>query len=757
MKSSTTPKTNRPPARNAVLALLLSLMLAPNGGRAQDTLAETVVEAQSPAPAPAPRRTPVVRPTPPPAPAPVALPEPVVELEPLILSDKVNGLMTGTPLIDVPQSLTIFSEAQIDEQGFLSIGEIVDYTPGLTNSQGEGHRDAVVFRGVRSSADFYIDGVRDDVQYFRPLYNIEQVEVLRGPSALFFGRGGTGGIINRVMKKPVINDEFTNLGFTIDSFGATYSDFDYNQTLGGGVPEGGKGSATEPWGALRLNAFYETLDNHRDFYDGDRIGVNPTMAILLGPDTRLDLSYEYNDFDNFIDRGIPTGANGLPVEALSGVVFGDPDLNIANFESNVLRATLNHRFSDDWKGRVTASYGDYDKAYQNFYASGYDQATDLVTIDGYVDSLTRQNLVFSGHLIGEVATGPIDHKVIIGAELITTSSDQNRFDSFWDTNQSDTEIFNAANFRLQGGSAINAAGQRATNSFNTDLADDTRVTIGTYSFFLQDEIALNEHFDLILGGRFDTFDIEVFNAVNGETRTRVDEQFSPRLGVIFKPFENVSIYGSHSKSFLPRSGEQFDNINDDKNALDPNIFTNLEAGVKVDIRPDLSFTMAVFEIEESSPQVSDTDPATLDVIDTKTTGFEAQLAGKITDQWSVLTGYSFLDGEQVDRGGPTGLRPRELPEHSFSLWNNYRMTDRFGLGLGLVYQGDSFINNTNTATMPGYTRVDASAYYKLSEKTRLQVNVENLLDTDYFPTAHSMYEVTVGRPINAAFSIQTKF
>lgn len=757
MKQSTPPKPNHPSACSAVIALLLSLILSTDGGHAQESLAETVVEAQYAAPAPIPRRTPAVRPTPPPAPAPVPLPEPVVELEPLILSDEVNSLRTGTPLIDVPQSVTIFSEKQIDEQGFLSIGEIVDYTPGLTNSQGEGHRDAVVFRGVRSTADFYIDGFRDDVWYYRPLYNVEQVEVLRGPSALLFGRGGTGGIINRVMKKPVIGDEFTNLGFTVDSFGATYSDFDYNQTLGGDVSEGGKAPATEPWGALRLNAFYETLDNHRDFFDGDRIGVNPTMAMMVGPDTRLDLSYEYNDFDNFIDRGVPTGANGLPVAALSGTVFGDPDLNMSYFESHVLRSTLNHRFSDDWKGRVTALYGDYDKSYQNLHTTGYDQATNLVTIDGYIDSMTRQNLVFSGDVIGEFATGPVEHKLIIGAEFITTSSDQDRFDAFWDTNRSDKEIFNADNFRLQGGSAINAAGQLATNSFDRVILDDTRVNIDTYSFFFQDEIALNQHFDIILGGRFDTFDIEVFNVVANETRTRIDQHFSPRLGVIFKPFENISVYGSQSESFLPRSGEQFDNINDDRNALDPNVSTNLEAGVKVDIRPDLSFTTAIFEIEESSPQVSDADPGTLDVIDTKTTGFEAQLAGRLNDQWSVITGYSFLDGEQVDRGGPTGLRPRELPAHTFSIWNNYRVTDRFGLGLGLVYQDDSFVNNDNTATMPGYTRVDASAYYKLSERTRLQVNIENLFDTEYFPTSHSTHEVTVGRPINAAFSIRTTF
>ena len=118
--------------------------------------------------------------------------------------DKVNSVKTPTPIRDVPQSISIFTNDQIRQQGIKSLADIIDYTVGVNSSQGEGHRDAAVFRGVRSTADFYIDGVRDDVQYYRPLYNIEQVEVLRGPNALLFGRGGTGGILNRVMKKGVI-------------------------------------------------------------------------------------------------------------------------------------------------------------------------------------------------------------------------------------------------------------------------------------------------------------------------------------------------------------------------------------------------------------------------------------------------------------------------------------------------------------------------------------------------------------------------
>jgi len=690
------------------------------------------------------------------------LSETVIYGESSELPNEVTAFRTETPLLDVPQSITVISEEQIEKQGFTSLGEIVDYTPGLTNTQGEGHRDAIVFRGVRSTADFYVDGVRDDVQYYRALYNVEQVEVLRGPSALFFGRGGTGGVINRVMKKPVIGDDFNSYQVSVDTFGGTLAQFDYNQSLyreAESLSASGKDVVTveDPFAAFRINAFYEYLNNHRDFFDGHRYGVNPTFAIDLGPDTRLDLSYEFNDHERFIDRGIPVGSDGRPVDALRGVVFGDEDLNQSNLESHAVSATLNHQFSDSWKSRVKMFYGDYDKRYQNFYASDYDELTDIVGIDGYVDTTRRSNLVFSGDLIGEFETFGIGNKLILGTEYIHTSSDQNRFNSFWDTTQDDVEFFDAADFRLQGGSGVNAAGVVANNSFNTDLADDTRVDIDTYSFYLQDEIALHRMLDLVLGARFDSFDIEVFNAVNGETRSRVDEAISPRLGLVFKPIERASIYGSYSETFLPRSGEQFANINGDNNALDPNTYSNLEGGIKFDLFPDLSLNLAIFEIEESSPQVSDADPSTLDVIDTQTTGFETQLRGNLTSRWDVSLGYSYLNGEQIDRGGPTGLRPRELPENTFSIWNGYQLTDRFGLGLGVVYQDDSFINNSNTATLPGYTRVDAALYYQLKDNLRLQVNFENLFDTVYYPSSHSTHQVTVGRPFNAAISISGSF
>ncbi|NRB73408.1 MAG: TonB-dependent siderophore receptor, partial [Verrucomicrobiales bacterium] len=636
--------------------------------------------------------------------------QPELDLSPLIISDEVTALKTPTPLIDVPQSVTVFSEQRIEDQGITRLRQIVDYTPGVTTSQGEGHRDAVVFRGQRSTADFYLDGVRDDVQYYRSLYNIERVEILRGPSALTFGRGGTGGIINRVSKKPVIGYNFGGFDASVDTFGAALFQFDWNQTLGaesyatsGKGGKGGKQIISEPWGGFRLNAFYEHLENHRDFYDGDRFGVNPTLAILLSPDTRLDLSYEYNNFDEFIDRGIPTGANGRPVASLRDVVYGDPDQNFSTFEAHTVRASLTHDFSSRWQGRATAFYGSYDKTYQNYYASGYDQPTNIVTIDGYVDNTMRENFVLSGDLVGQFDTGNIGHTVLIGAEYINQSSDQNRYNTMWDTTGNDKEMFNASTFALRNGSGINSVGNRATNDFTTSLNDDTRATVDTYSFFLQDEIALGDYVDVVLGARFDSFDIEVFDAVSGTTLTRQDDEISPRLGLVGKPTENVSIYGSYSETFLPRSGEQFASLGKGADALNPDVFSNLEAGIKWDIEDDLGLRLAVFEMEQSSPQPADGNPATLDVIDTETTGFEAELTGFVTDNWFVSTGYTYLDGEQVNRMGATGLRPREMPEHMFSIWNQFQVSERLGLGLGVVYQGESFANNGNTAILPSYT------------------------------------------------------
>ena len=660
-------------------------------------------------------------------------------------SNEVNSVKTPTPIIDVPQSLSIFDADQIKERGITSVGDIIDYTPGVNTSQGEGHRDSVVFRGVRSTADFYIDGNRDDVQYFRGLYNLEQVEILRGPNALLFGRGGTGGVLNRVTKKAEIDQQFTGYKTTLDSFGGFSAEIDTN-------------FITSDTSSIRLNAHYDSLENHRDFFDGDRIGFNPTARFELSEKTTLDLSYEYADHDRFIDRGIPSGDDNRPASELEDITFADPERNFTTLEAHLFRAAVSHKFSDSVKGNFSAFYGDYDKVYSNFFPVGYSEANNTVNLDGYIDETDRQNLIISSNLVAELNTGNIGHTIIVGSEYIDTSSDQFRLNSLFASNGDDVETFSVSRpISFSDGVAILADGTSTTNSFS-DLNDSTQSDIQVTSLYIQDQISLSDNFDLLIGARYDRFDIEVVDIEDGGSRLiNVDSEVSPRAGLIYKPQENVSIYASYSESFLPRSGEQFADISGSNDLLDPDQFENVEIGAKWDVSDTLSFTAAIFENQQTTPVIdgSDASGATLIIQDAEVSGFEFQVNGQVTESWSFSANYSNLDGELSN-----GSTPRELPENTFSIWNAFQVNSQIGIGIGATYQDESFTSNgsgDSRVTLPSYTRIDASAYYNVSEKLRIQLNVENLTDTDYFPNAHTDNNISVGAPINAQLSLIGKF
>lgn len=690
----------------------------------------------------------------------------VLELPPIRVSgdtlytEEVNALKSPTPILEVPQSLSIVSSDQILRQGFDSIGDIVLYIPGVNQSQGEGHRDAVVFRGVRSTADFFVDGVRDDVQYYRPLYNLEQVEILRGPNALFFGRGGTGGILNRVTKKGVIGENFVDYQGAVDSFGANTLQIDINRTVADGA-------------AFRLNAYHERLDNHRDHYDGDRFGINPTALFELGTDTTLNLYYEYLDNQRFIDRGIPSGSDGRPATELVDITFADSLLNTATLEAHVLRATVNHEFLPDLKVNATAAYTDFDKLYSNFFPVSYDEATQVVGLDGYVDTTRRSSFTLAANLVGAFATGGFDHTVVFGGEFRDTENNNDRFNAFFDQTQDDVEFFDVARpIRFRGNVGVNANGDTTFNDFSVDLNDKTQADVTVYSIYLQDTIDLTSWLELVLGARYDEFEITVDNIASfrdtgqRDITSRTDSEISPRFGLVAKATDSLVVYASLSESFLPRSGEQFADLPDDPNTpdddtLDPNTFRNLETGVKWDFAKQFSLTAAVFEIEQSSPQASDS-AGQLVIIESEISGFEAQVQGRLTSAWSLNAGYSYLSGDQVDTGGATqgqenGLRLRELPRHTFNLWSDYQLTARLGFGGGLTYQDESFADNGNAVTLPSFVRFDAAARYQLSDRTRLQLNIENLTDREYFPNAHNANNITVGRPLNARLSFVAQF
>ena len=660
--------------------------------------------------------------------------------------DQVNSLKPPVPILDVPQSVSVITDEEIKNQGFREIGDIIRYSPGVNTSQGEGHRDAVVFRGVRSTADFYQDGVRDDVQYYRSLYNVEQLEILRGPNALLFGRGGTGGLINRVSKKAEIGEAFGSFDFGADSFGAADLAVDAN-------------FATSDTTAVRLNLHTDQLANHRDFYEGERYGINPTVKIVAG-DTIVDLSYEYADHERFIDRGIPT-ANNRPVESLKDVVFGVEGLNLQTLEASILRANVAHDYSDNGKFNMSFTSSDFKKMYKNLYAAGYDASANTVKLDGYLDPTERQNMILNANVVNEFSNGSTSGTLLVGLEFVDTDNKNYRYNTFFNNRAgsdagepTDQQIFNITRpLNI----AKTSTGLDSTVDYTTDLKSSSESDITVTSFYLQGDIDFSDNWKMIIGGRLDNFDITVTDVKKSQDQSRKDDMFSPRFGVIYKPVENMSLYVSYSESFLPRSGEQYKKLDASGAALDPDVFKNTEIGYKYDISDALTFSAAIFDSESTRAEKDNETGELNEIRGLEVEGVEIELSGDIDDQNNLTFGYTSLDG--VTSKGTK--QPRELPNQMLSLWYSYQANETFGFGLGVTHQAESFIKDTSNGStgpaLPDYTRVDFALYVNASDNDVVRVHIENLTDELYFPHSHSTHQASVGESLSARVSYSRRF
>ena len=626
-----------------------------------------------------------------------------------------SGLKTSLPIDSLPKSVSVMNAEQIKAQGLKSVGDIIDYTPGVNNSQGEGHRDAAVIRGVRTTQDFYRDGVRDDVQYYRPLYNIEQVEVIRGSDALLSGFGGGYGLINRVSKKGKIGENFTVVDGSIDTFGETNAQLDKNFNLNDST-------------AFRVNLFLENLENHRDFYYGDGFGINPVLKYDLGDGSTLDLSYEYLTQERFIDRGIPTGADNKPVESLKDIVFGDATENFSTHEAHIF-AIFEHDVADSLKGRLSASHSSHDKLYQNLYVtdSGYDATNNTATLDGYKDTTQRSSGIISYDVSGEFETGGIVHNLIAGIQYLDMDNDNDRYNADFLRTTTAIQIRRSSILRpinISGGygSDVNGSTYNQGYEANSALNDRTFADINVFSFYVNDEMALMDSLTLLLGVRFDDMRFDVVDAKSSSNSGK-DRDFttSPRVGLTFDATNEAMLYAAYSESFAPKAGDQYAKLGSTHSSLDPDTFENREFGVRYDLPMGLTLSAAYFEIEANKP--SYVSAMVTKMIKSEVTGFEIGLAGSLTDKWFLSAGYTDLDASDQN-----GNRLREAPESAFSIWNNYLVSDRLAVNLGLIYQGESLMKNpksdgtTYAATLPDYTRVDVGASYGLTENTSVRLH-----------------------------------
>jgi catecholate siderophore receptor len=645
-------------------------------------------------------------------------------------TDTATATKTDTPLIDIPQSVTVITAQQLRDQAMDSLGDVMRYVPGVNVGQGEGNRDQITLRGQNTTADFFIDGVRDDVQYFRPLYNLERVEVLKGPYALIFGRGGGGGIVNRVQKAPLDGADFTEIRAMGDSFGGYGAWLDWNLPLADRT-------------AFRLNAMAEQSESFRDHVDGRRYAINPYFATELSNGWGVGLSYEYVDDERVTDRGVPS-YQGRPLEGYDELFFGVPGVNETTLQAHIAKLRLEGDVAPGLRLNATLVGADYDKAYTNVYANGpATSPTGTVPLSAYSDGSARTNWLFQSNLVWEVLGGPIEHRVMAGIEYGRQDSTGQRYN----------------------GSLSNATYSLTnpvfpTVAFNT-LSRQTESLVETTSIYAQDQIGLGRYFDVIIGVRWDRFDISGTDFMPNPDRAfgRVDEMISPRLGLVWEPSETTSIYTSYSRSFLPRSGEQFASLSVTNQNLEPEEFENLEVGAKWDVRPGLSLTAALFQLRRTNATTPDpANPAvTINVGATQTTGVELGVVGRINESWTVSGGYAwqdaYLDGNET-------VELSQTPEHSLALWSRHQLTERLGLGVGVTHQSAQWAairTSATTTRLPSFTRVDGAVFYTLTPQVDVQLNVENLLDEDYWADAHNNNNLSPGAPRNARVSLTYRF
>ena len=653
-----------------------------------------------------------------------------------LATNTVTATKTDTPLMNIPQTINVVTRDQLDDQAHHSLADILRYVPGTTVGQGEGNRDQITLRGQNTTADFFLDGVRDDVQYYRGLYNIERVEILKGPYALIFGRGGGGGIINRVQKSPLSDDIIYAGQASINSFGAYDISADVNAPL-------------SDVAAVRINAVYENLDSHRDFVGGERYAWNPYVAFKLNDAWKLGLSYEYVHDNRTTDRGIPSiataaGQPNRPIAGYRDQFFGVPDVNYTQLQAHIAKLRLDGALASNVSFSGTILYGDYDKIYLNVYPNGAATAQNgTVALAAYSDPTQRENFIAQANLVWDVETGALTHKILVGSEYGDQKSANRRFNGTLST-----PTISLANPLFP------------TVTFNA-LSRDTVSDVKFFSTYVQDQISFGEHIDVVAGLRYDNFDIEGIDLLPAVDRpfARKDEKVSPRLGLIFKPQENISLYGSYSQSFLPRSGDQFLALTVTQQNLAPEKFTNYELGAKWDVRPNLNMTLSVFQLERSNATTPDpSNPvASINVGTTRTQGAELSVTGNVTSSWQVHGGYSYQDAVLA---GNDSVRLGQVPRHQASLWNRYDLSDQFAAGLGIIHQSSQFAairTVSNTTKLPAFTRLDAALYYDLSDALQLQLNIENLLNTDYFSDAHNNNNISTGAPLNARVTIRAKF
>ena len=645
-----------------------------------------------------------------------------------------SATKTPTPLRDVPQSVTVVTHELVRDQLMMSVGDAIRYVPGIAVHQGENNRDQVIIRGNSSSADFFVNGVRDDVQYYRDLYNLDRIEALKGPNALIFGRGGGGGVVNRVTKEalfmPLKEVTLQAGGYGNKRFTADF-DQPFNQTV-----------------ASRVNVMYENSDSFRTAVGLERFGISPTVTFAPSGNTKVTLGYEYLNDTRTADRGI-TSYQGLPADVAISTFYGNPADSHVRADVNMVSGLIEHR-----EGRATIRnrtlFAGYSRFYQNYVPGAVTPNKNQVALTAYNNATDRANIFNQTDVVFSAQTGAVRHTLLAGTEFGRQLTDNFRNTGFFN-NTATSILVPYSSPTITAPVTYRQSATDANNHLITNVA----------AAYAQDQVDLSKHVQLLGGVRFDHFGLSYYNNRNGDQLDRPDNLVSPRAGLIVKPAEPMSIYSSYSVSYLPSSGDQFSSLTNITEQVEPEKFTNYEIGFKWDLSPALSLMTSVYRLDRTNTRSTDPNDPTR-IVQTgsqRTNGYELGMNGRVTRLWNIAGGYSYQDAfvTSATVAARVGAVVAQVPHNTFSLWNNYKVHPRVSAALGILYRTDMFATIDNTVTVPGYTRADAAGYFSITKDLRFQVNVENLTNATYYINADSNTNISPGFPRTVRVALTTAF
>lgn len=622
------------------------------------------------------------------------------------------------PLRDIPQTVNVVPQSLLRDQAVQSMQDALKNVPGVGLSHGDGQRDQVTIRGFSAIADQFVDGLRDDALYFRDLSNVEQIEVLKGPASVLYGRGSSGGLINRITKKPGIN--LSEVGLTLGSWNQRRGEFDLAR-----APEDSRF-------AFRITGALERADSYRDPQFLDRDALAASLLFKASADTNVLLQMDHLKDRRLTDFGIPA-LNGRPLDVPAGAYYGAAnarDVDYTQSEVSSVGLTLNHRFNGSLSLRNAFRYYTYSLDRNNTLVN-----SNSVNEKNRTFTLNHGNVYRDEHgwfnqteLTQKTELLGMKHQLLYGVEVGQQNKDLVNFSA---------PVRGADGKPIQF-SLFNPVLPVLPLSTSRTPGANNLGTFKTLAFYTQDMIELGPQWKALAGLRYDRFEQETYDRIPGRSNLgRTDTTWSPRVGLVYQPSSTWSYYASWSKSFQP-SGEAF-SVAANNAQIAPEKTTNQEVGVKWDL-PDgkSSFTASLFKLERTNIRSSVPGSSVLIPLgEQRTRGLELTFAGEVAPSWQVWAGYAFLDGEMTASPTPgfQGKRPTLTPRHSANLWVTKALGNGFGVGGGLNYVGARYADPLNTVTLPGYTTVDAMAYYRMGPWD-LQLKLNNLLDRRYIVSAH---------------------